>query len=156
MRIVSEISDELGDDWLPEIYRNKIRTQRTRAIKLDIPNRENPADVLHTLLGIELKVRKSRFSCPDLATARYMRVFARLGCSNFAIPYDITQISGAADLLETSWKRTILILKRLSKDDEGLDKGKARTALIKAMRDKLREIGPGEAMPTFNTPTRRR
>src|SRR5688500_20172485 len=81
-----------------------------------MPARQNEAQILHTLLGIELKVGRRRFECPDLATARYMRVFARLGCRDFAIPYDITTISTLADELETAWQRTMLILETHAAD----------------------------------------
>src|SRR3712207_6239102 len=113
MDIAAEIAATLSEEWLPHLYETKIRSQRTRAINLDVPERENAAHIQHTLLGIELKVGKHRFACPDLATARYMRVFARLGCPAFAIPYDITKISGAADELETAWQRTLLVLANL-------------------------------------------
>ena len=109
MDIAAEISAELDGEWLPRIYKEKIRTQRTRSIELDIPERENRAEIQYTLLGIELKVGKRRFGSPDLATARYMRVFARLGCREFAVPYNITMVSAAADDLETSWHRTLLL-----------------------------------------------
>src|SRR5678815_3050191 len=92
------------------IYAEKIRTLRTRSYSLEIPERENDVGILHTLLGIELKVGRRRFASPDLATARYMRVFARLGCREFAVPYDITKISTLADELETSWQRGLLLL----------------------------------------------
>src|SRR6187401_2334068 len=108
MDIAAEIRVEMADEWIGTIYRDKIRVGKTRAIRLDLPERENTAEIQYTLLGIELKVGRRRFACPDLATARYMRIFARLGCREFAIPYDITQISPAADELETSWQRTLL------------------------------------------------
>ena len=56
------------------------------------------------MLGIELKVANRRLLCPDLATARYLSVFARLGCDVIAVPYDITQISRIADELESGRK----------------------------------------------------
>ncbi|MEO7672752.1 MAG: hypothetical protein ABIU09_01575, partial [Pyrinomonadaceae bacterium] len=79
MEIGAQTHEALGDNWIPGIYRQKVRTQRTRSFTMDVPERENAAEILHTLLGIELKVGKRRFSCPDLATARYLRVFARIG-----------------------------------------------------------------------------
>ena len=86
MDIAAEVRQTLADEWLPKIYEQKVRSQRTRAYQLDIPERANDAEILHTLLGIELKVGKRRFACPDLATARYMRIFARAGCLEFAVP----------------------------------------------------------------------
>src|SRR5687768_18603413 len=124
----------MADEWLPAIYRNKVRCGRTRACMIDVPKRANRAEIQYTLLGIELKVGRRRMACPDLATARYMRVFARIGCREFAIPYDITQISGIADELETSWQTARLLL-----DRDAAANIAARPALIKLMRDEIAE-----------------
>ncbi|MBK9528454.1 MAG: hypothetical protein IPO41_09090 [Acidobacteria bacterium] len=141
----------MAQDWLPAIYEKKIRSQRTRSYKLNIPKKENRADIQYTLLGIELKVGRKRFACPDLATARYLRVFARIGCNEFAVPYDITKISPAADEIETSWQRSLVLLERLSSDDVA-----ARSTLIKAIRNEIIKIGPGDAMPLFDRDTKQR
>ncbi len=133
------------------IHEKKIRSQRTRSYKLNIPKKENRADIQYTLLGIELKVGRKRFACPDLATARYLRVFARIGCNEFAVPYDITKISPAADEIETSWQRSLVLLERLSSDDVA-----ARSTLIKAIRNEIIKIGPGDAMPLFDRDTKQR
>lgn len=156
MHIAAEIAAELADEWLPNIYREKIRSQRTRSITIAVSEKLNVAEIQYTLLGIELKVGKTRFACPDLATARYMRVFARLGCSEFAIPYDITKISAVADELETSWQRSLLLLEDKSKNDPPRSISSFRTKLVKAIRTELIEIGPGEAMPAFDRQTRQR
>ena len=151
MDIVVEISASLGHEWIPNIYKEKVRSQRTRAYHLDIASRENRADIQYTLLGIELKVGKKRFACPDLATARYLRVFARLGCRDFALPYDISQISGIADELETSWQRTLILIEAAAKGDPSINR-----AVIKALRVEIIAIGPGDAMPLFDRDTKQR
>jgi hypothetical protein len=136
------------------VYEQRIRTQRTRSLTIDVPPRENQAEIQYTLLGIELKVGKNRFACPDLATARYMRVFARIGCREFAVPYDITKISAAADELETSWQRAMLLLSELTKGKQGGSISTARSKLIKSFRQSVDMIGAGDAMPQFNRETR--
>ena len=146
----------MGDEWLPAIYRDKIRSGRTRAVTIEIPQRENNAVIEYTLLGIELKVGKRRFSCPDLATARYMRVFARIGCREFALPYDITAIPALADELETSWQRAMLIVGTREGDRDRSSLSPARTAVIRDIRKELVEIGPGQLMPLFDRETRQR
>lgn len=151
MDIAAEICEALAEDWLPAIYEKKIRSQRTRSYKLNISKKENHAEIQYTLLGIELKVGRKRFACPDLATARYLRVFARLGCNEFAVPYDITKISPAADEIETSWQRSLVLLEKLSSDDVA-----ARSSLIKAIRNEINKIGPGDAMPLFDRDTKQR
>jgi hypothetical protein len=151
MDIVAEICASIAEDWLPSIYEKKIRSQRTRSYKLNIPKKENRADIQYTLLGIELKVGRKRFASPDLATARYLRVFARLGCNEFAVPYDITKISPAADEIETSWQRSLVLLQKLAGDDAAV-----RTSLIKTIRNEIVKIGPGDAMPLFDRETKQR
>ena len=153
MTLVDEIKETLAENWLPAVYRDRIRSGRTRAYKIDIPKRENTPQIQYTLLGIELKAGRKRFACPDLATARYLRVFVRLGCSEFAIPYDISLISGLADELETSWQRAIILLEQTVSPD-GLPP--ARTSLVKAMRHEIESIGPGAPMPLFDRETRQR
>jgi hypothetical protein len=156
MDLTAEIRSEMGDEWLPTIYHEKIRSGRTRSVSIEIPERENTALIEYTLLGIELKIGKRRFACPDLSTARYMRVFARIGCRDFAIPYDISQISGFADELETSWHRIELLLDKHTPEAGARSRSLARSKVIRGVRDQLREIGPGELMPIFDRETRQR
>jgi hypothetical protein len=154
MDMVADIRSALENDWLPSVYDNKVRTQRTRSVSLEIPERENEAEIQHTLLGIELRVGRRRFPCPDLAAARYMRVFARIGCRQFAIPYDITRVSGAADELETSWQRTLLLLSGAASGRTSQSVAQLRSKLVRTIREELRQIGPGDAMPAFDRRTR--
>jgi hypothetical protein len=137
----------LGELWIPRIYRTKVRSIRSRSLAMPISERENAPEIFHTLLGIELKVGKTRISTPDLATARYLCVFARLGCPEVAVPYDISKISAIADELETGWQRMNLMLQGATT--------RTRNLAIKTIRGELSEIGAGEVMPEFNAPTRR-
>jgi len=156
MEIVREIREKLGAEWLPEIYQTKVRTQRTRAHHLEIPKRENLAIIQHTLLGVELKVGSRRFSCPDFSTARYLQIFARLGCQEVAVPYDITKISTLADELESSWQRILLLLEESAKEKTPSVRGRMRSGLIKEIRDEINEIGAGSLMPEFKQSTKQR
>ena len=146
----------LKEYWIPRIYAEKIRSQRTRSFELDVPERENSAEILYTLLGIELKIGKKRFSCPDLATARYLRVFARIGCRNVAVPYDITRISVLADELEVAWHKLLLIHDEGVKQKSPQVKGRERSALIRQIRIEIAGLGAGETMPAFNQSTKQR
>jgi hypothetical protein len=85
-----------------------------------------------------------------------MLVFARLGCREFAIPYDITRISTVADELETEWQRTGLILDAHTKGLPETAYRRARSQLVKSIRAELAEIGPGEKMPEFIQSTKQR
>lgn len=154
--VAENIRSKLGITWIPSIYQDKIRGQRTRAFHLDIPAKENKSEILYTLLGVELKVGNRRFTCPDLATARYLQVFARIGCRDFAVPYDITKISTVADELETSWHQMLLIFGQETGGKTSSTLGRSRSVLIRALREEIEEIGPGDAMPAFDRPTRQR
>lgn len=137
----------LGELWIPKIYLDEVRSKRSRGFSLSVAERENQPEIFHTLLGIELKIGKVRVATPDLATARYLCVFARLGCREVAVPYDISKISGIADLLETGWQRMNLMLQGATT--------RTRNLAIKTVREEIAAIGAGEVMPEFNTPTRR-
>ena len=156
MKIAEEIAEEMGLDWIPTMYSEKVRSQRTRSYEFDIPSKENAAAIQHTLLGIELKVGRRRMACPDLSTARYLRVFARLGCREIAVPYDISAIPGLADDLESSWHRTVLVLEKQTRGKTQAARSQLRSRLVKAMREEIARIGAGEKMPLFKTSTRQR
>jgi len=150
MSYAMDLREKLGEAWIPGIYAEQIRTQRTRSFEMDIAERENKPEILQTLLGIDLKVGNRRFSCPDLATARYLRVFARIGCTKVAIPYDITKISTIADELEVAWHKMILLIEEGTKTRTAQTSARVRSLVIKQVRSEINALGAGEAMPAFN------
>jgi hypothetical protein len=154
--IVESVRAQLAGEWIPTLYEEKVRSQRTRSLHLNIAAKENDPEILHTLLGIELKVGNRRFACPDLPTARYIRVFARIGSSDFAVPYDISKISLIADELDTAWHRMLLVLVRDAHGLQASAVGRVRSALMRQVRKEIEEIGPGDLMPTFDRETRKR
>jgi hypothetical protein len=154
--IALEVVQQLGDFTLTSIYRDKIRPQRTRQYELHSPAKKSSVEVLHTLLGIELKVGNRRLLCPDLATARYLAVFARLGCDAVAIPYDITQISWVADELESSWHRMMLLVEHLTEGRSPRLRAMVRRRLIADTRAAITSLGSGSKFPEFNQQARKR
>lgn len=156
MNTIEQIKLSLGEVWIPLVYQEKIRSQRTRSHKLDVPNKENRAIIQHTLLGVELKVGNKRFSCPDLSTARYLQVFAWLGCQEIAIPYDISRISNLADELESSWHKMLLLVEKETEGKSSAVRGRLRSGLIREIREEIEEIGAGELMPEFKKSTKQR
>lgn len=146
---LEQIRNQLGDAWLPRIYRERILKMRTRAYEFPpFPANVSP-EIQHTLLGIELKVGRRRMLCPDLATARYLSVFARISCSAVAIPYDITKVSHAADELESSWHRMLLLADNLAAERSPAFHARLRRLLIGKVRDEVTEGGAGKRMPEF-------
>lgn len=154
--IVARVREELGEAWVPRLYRERILQTRTRAHKLYAAAKGATIEVQHTLLGIELKVGRRRLSCPDLATARYLAVFARAGLTETAVPYDITRISQLADELESSWQRMVLLAEAHAAGRGRPFESRVRTLLAAAVRRELEEAGPGAAVPEFRQETRQR
>lgn len=155
MTTLDHIEARLAGEWLPTIYRDRIRSQRTRSYSFEVSKGQNNVSILHTLLGVELKVGRKRFSCPDLATARYLQVFARIGCRDFAVPYDITKISPLADELELGWQKALILCAEAARRD-GTDASRLRGAMTRRMRKEIEDIGPGDAMPEFKQETRQK
>ena len=154
--IVEDLKQKLGDEWPPRVYREQILPLRTRSHAVPPAVRNASVEVQHTLLGIELQVGRRRVSCPDLATARYLSVFARAGVSEVAVPYDITKISHLADELESAWQRMLLLTDHLTQGRADTFRSRARSAAAKAARIEIEEAGAGAAIPEFRQETRQR
>jgi hypothetical protein len=152
----AEIKARLGELWLPRIYRERILTMRTRSAHLRVGVKKTDVDIQHTLLGVELKIGRHRMACPDLATARYLAVFARAGCPDIAVPYDISRISSLADELESSWHRMLLLVEHVAGEREQAFQARLRNLLIAEARREIGEAGAGTAIPQFNQNTKQR
>lgn len=150
-----QIEESLGESWLPRIYR-RILNMRTRAYQFPPLPRHAKADIHHTLLGIELKVGRRRMLCPDLATARYLAVFARARCTSVAVPYDITKISMLADELDSSWHRMLLLANQVANDRSDSFRARLKRQLIGKVREEISLAGAGPRMPLFKQSTKQR
>jgi hypothetical protein len=84
-KIIQSSSNSIN---LVEAYRQRVLSQKTRTIRL--LGRKNSARIIHTLLGYEVQASYKRIQCPDLVTARYIRLFSELGCHSIQLPYDPT------------------------------------------------------------------
>ncbi len=153
--VAAEVKESLGDAWLPEIYRTHIRPLRTRSYTLHPAHRET-TEIQHTLLGIELKTGRYRTLCPDLATARYLAVWTRAGCSSVAVPYDITKISRLADELESAWHRMLLLIDHSSAERKPAFRFRVRGKLLSELQDEISRAGAGASIPHFNQNTKQR
>lgn len=144
-----EIRERLGDAWLPRIYRERILKLRTRSYHFEIAGIPKRILIQHTLLGVELKVGRKRLLCPDLATARYLSVFARLGSKDVAVPYDITKISQLADELESSWYRMLLLVDQEARAKSASFRSRVRGSLVAQIRTEITAAGAGTRIPEF-------
>ena len=155
-RVAALVKARLGELWLPQLYQTLIKTKRTRAVPLPVPARVNATEIWHTLLGIELQVGQRRIACPDLATARYLAVFARLGCPAAALPYDITQVSHLADELESAWQRMLLLVNEAAGSRGPGFLTRARSRLAREIREEIDTMGAGPSVPEFRQNTKQR
>ena len=151
--ILKETEEKMGESWIPKIY-GRILKLRTRSYSFPLLTRKSAPEIQHTLLGIELKVGRMRMLCPDLATARYLAVFALTGSNAIAIPYDITKISHLADELESSWHRMLLLADSLTTERNSAFATRVRTMLIGKVRDGIAAAGAGTRIPEFKQSTK--
>ncbi|HEX3281989.1 MAG TPA: hypothetical protein VHR36_12220 [Pyrinomonadaceae bacterium] len=152
----TRVQAELRSAWLPNIYRERVRKTRTRAYSFEQLKRGARIEIQHTLLGVELKIGSRRLLCPDLATARYLSVFARAGCEQLAVPYDITKISQLADELESSWHRMLLLVDHLAAQKSEAFRNRIRKLLLETIREEVAAAGAGAAVPEFKQTTKQR
>ncbi len=151
-----KVIDQLRDSWLPSIYRSRILRIRTRSYHFGALAPRPVVQIQHTLLGVELKVGRRRLLCPDLATARYLAVFARAGCKDVAIPYDITLVSQLADELESSWHRMLLLADQAARNLSDAFRTRIHGLLIAKLRAELARAGAGARVPEFKQSTKQR
>lgn len=154
--VVAEVKRMMGEQLIAVIYRDRVRSIRTRSYKLNGSTKKADVEVMHTLLGVELRVGKRRLLCPDLATARYLSVFARLGAEETAVPYDITQISRLADDLESSWYRMLMLAEHLTAGRSERLRNRVIAGLLADQRQEVAGLGAGPAIPEFNQNTKQR
>ena len=151
-----QVEKELKDSWLPQIYRERILKMRTRAYHFGRLKRGTRVEIQHTLLGVELKMGRRRLLCPDLATARYLAVFARAGCQDVAVPYDITKISRLAAELESSWHRMLLLADRIAGERITTFGVRVQGRLIVKIKAEISAAGAGTPVPEFKKTTKQR
>jgi hypothetical protein len=154
--IVAEVVRLMGEGTVAAVYRDRVLVQRTRRFEIGAAKGGGAVEILHTLLGIELKIGRRRLLCPDLATARYLRVFARLGAATVAVPYDITQVSRVADELESAWHRTMLLAEHAAAGRSDRVRSLVRSRLVALTRAEVEAMGAGAERPTFVQSTRQR
>lgn len=151
---VERIQAEMGSSWLPYIYRERILKMRTRAYNFPAFSKGARPEIHHTLLGIELKAGRQRMLCPDLATARYLAVFARVATKAVAVPYDITTVSAIADEIESSWHRMLLLADEMSRNENAAFRTRLRRQLVGKVSMEIAQAGAGRAVPEFKQSTK--
>jgi hypothetical protein len=83
-----------------QLYTGEVLAGRTRTLRL--LGRKHSARIIHTLLGYEVQSSYKRIQCPDLVTARYLRLFSELGFRSIRLPYDPTVTARVIPELEAA------------------------------------------------------
>jgi hypothetical protein len=86
------------EDGLVRCYVEEILPAKTREVSL--LGRKCTPQLLYTFLGYEIKLGTKRVTCPDMTTARYLRIFGQLGLVSVEIPYDPTLTARILPVLE--------------------------------------------------------
>lgn len=120
---------------LSNTYAQDVLSRKTRRVPL--LGRKCSPTIIYTFLGFELKAGRKRVTCPDMSTARYLRIFAELGMSSIQTPYDPTQTSRFLPELERYLEKIkeLLLEERLPREQHQL---KLRR-IYSLIRDKLKQ-----------------
>ncbi|MCH8016362.1 MAG: hypothetical protein IH917_07040 [Acidobacteria bacterium] len=129
MKHQSAIQEEI--EKLGRTYGEEVLSGPTRVVSL--PGRKCEPRILHTFLGFELQVAQKRMTCPDMSTARYLRLFAEIGMPSVRAPYDPSLTSGVLPQLEQSLRNIKDLLL-----EENLDRKQHQSKLRNIYR-KIRE-----------------
>jgi hypothetical protein len=96
-------ASEPGTRGVVEIYKCEVLPIQTRTLRL--LGKKSSAATNRTLLGFEVQASFKRIHCPDLVTARYLKLFTELGCSSIRLPYNPAVTARLIPELESSFKR---------------------------------------------------
>jgi len=102
MKHQTAIQEEI--EKLGRTYGEEVLSGPTRVVSL--PGRKCEPRILNTFLGFELQVAQKRITCPDMSTARYLRIFAEVGMPSVRVPYDPSLTTGVLPQLEQSLKKS--------------------------------------------------
>ena len=117
----SEIRGEI--ERIRQIYCCDVLKGKFR--ELELLGKKCSPQILYTFLGYELKMSRKRVSCPDISSARYLKLFAEMGMRVVKMPYDPTHTA----LLLTGLEHSLHEIHRLL-----LKKGLSQTQHQRALR----------------------
>ncbi len=132
MKNRTAIQEEIAK--LGRTYGEEVLPERTRVVSL--PGRKCEPRILNTFLGFELQVAQKRITCPDMSTARYLRIFAEVGMPSVRAPYDPTLTTCVLPQLEQALRKIKDLLL-----EENLDRKQHQSKLrniYRKIRDQLK------------------
>jgi hypothetical protein len=93
------LTNTIGYSAFVDLYQQRVLAKNTRTLRL--LGRKSPATIIHTLLGFEVQAAYKRIQCPDMVTARYLKLFSELGCHSIKLPYDPTLTAELIPIFES-------------------------------------------------------
>ena len=99
-QVKNQTAIQVEIEKLGRTYGKEVLSGRTRVVSL--PGRKCEPRLLNTFLGFELQVAQKRITCPDMSTARYLKIFAEVGMPSIKAPYDPSLTTGVLPQLEQS------------------------------------------------------
>ncbi|MEJ2109104.1 MAG: hypothetical protein P8Z37_04160 [Acidobacteriota bacterium] len=93
------------------MYRKEVLSQKTRTVRL--LGTKCSARIIQSLLGFEVQARHKRIQCPDLVTARYLKIFSEIGCHTVRLPYDPTLTERIIPQMESAYQNIEATVKKV-------------------------------------------
>jgi hypothetical protein len=127
---------------LADCYASHTLGHRHRVVTLR--GRKCQARIMYTLLGYEVKAGRRRITCPDLITARYLRLFAEIGMPCIGVPYDPTRTETILPEMEALFEAARQQTTAEQNDSRSAGKalrtmyGEIRAVLLKAEREETK------------------
>jgi hypothetical protein len=133
LEILKALQDPaLGVANIVDTYQRLVLPIKTRSIHL--LGRKSPARIIETLLGYEVKASYKRIHCPDMVTARYVKLFTEIGCRNIRLPYDPTVTANLIPQFEQSMAKIVSGVRDIYPKDRRL-----QVYVIRNICERLRE-----------------
>ena len=132
--LVQNVLDRIGEDNLATFYKDRIAT--VPCYSLDLPKPEEPIEIENLLFGWRLKIGKKAIDCSSEAQARYLRVFAEMGCDQTLVPKDDDYLSSIVNQWESLFEKAQAALQEHT---SSILQSKTRDLLIHTVWATLRE-----------------
>ena len=123
-------------DRFVSFYQENALTLPCRKVELTGRKSTNPK-IIRTLLGYELQIGGKRFSCPDIPTALFLKVFALIGIKEVSVPLDPTK---TADMVPELEKRLNEIFQFRSQLESG-NSNKAGLKIQSLLKSRIKNLG---------------
>jgi len=132
--LTQNILDRIGEDNLATFYKHRIAA--VPCYGLDLPKPEEPIKIENSLFGWRLKIGKKAIDCSSEAQARYLRVFAEMGCDQTLVPKDDAYLSSIINQWESLFEKAQAALQEHT---SSILQNKTRDLLIHTVWVNLRE-----------------